>query len=110
MSKIIRQGDVTLRPTLTHAVDWEAVIDPVLARGEATGTAHVVTGAPCEMVVVRDGALERRFLRVLAEGGVLTQTGPGAHHAPLAVPPGVYEVHQAREQDFFAGADRLTAD
>ena len=107
---IIRQGDVTLirAAALPGGTRERARTEVTLAEGESTGTAHLASGPVVEHV--RDDGLEVRFLEVLADGGLLTHTGPGAHHDTLDVPPGIWEVRVAREQDFYEGVPRLVAD
>lgn len=104
--KIIRQGDVSLVPAKAPKGAPKPVTNPVLALGEATGTKHVLV-AECRETT---DDLDRRFIQVLTEGGVIEQTGPGAHHAPIPVAPGWYRASVAREQDFYAGVSRQTVD
>ncbi len=98
----LRQGDVFLVriSEFPDGVSWLDLEDNriILAEGEATGHAHAVAdegarlyGAPSSG---GDLDLEHAFLAVLAEGGVIL-----AHeeHAPLTIPPGIYEVRRQRE-------------
>jgi hypothetical protein len=103
---IIRQGDVSLIPAAPPSGVPKKSTDPVLALGEVTGTRHVLV-AECHEIT---DDLDRRFIEVLTDGGVIEQTGPGSHHAPLEVAPGWYRVSIAREQDFYAGVTRQTVD
>lgn len=104
---IIRQGDVSLVPVEAPKLDATPITNPVLALGEATGTKHVIT-AECREAI--DPTTTRRFIEVLTAGGVLEQTGPGAHHAPIELKPGWYRASVAREQDFYEGVSRQTVD
>ena len=103
---IIRQGDVSLIPADAPQGTTHPITNPVLALGEATGTRHVLV-AECNEIT---DDLGRRFIQVLTDGGVIEQTGPGAHHTPLTVHPGWYRATLAREQDFYAGVSRQTVD
>lgn len=90
-----RQGDVLLRRVNAIPTGEQRTLDKVtLALGEVTGHAHVLTG-DLEETVVRDPDLERRFLRVLGDGGVLTHE----EHATIQIPPGDYEVVRQREYE-----------
>jgi hypothetical protein len=103
---IIRQGDVSLVPAEAPKGNANPVKNPVLALGEVTGTKHVLV-AECREYV---DDFDRRFIQVLTDGGVIEQTGPGSHHAPITVQPGWYRASIAREQDFYAGVSRQTSD
>lgn len=99
-----RQGDVALRrihvmPTTSPAKRFTRV---VLALGEVTGHAHVLS-AP-EIEELHDPDLERRFLRVLGEGGLLTHE----EHGTITIPPGDYEV--IRQREYSPESTRFVAD
>ncbi len=86
-----RHGDILLRPMAAVCVHYEnARQSLVLAHGEATGHAHVLTALP-------DGALlsatsgGRTLLRVLAPASL---THP--EHAKINIPTGDYEVVRQR--------------
>ena len=92
-----RQGDVLLVPIdklpgnpgpVQQRDDQRRI---VLAEGEATGHAHAIGDARARLY----GAdLGRRFLKVLAEGGVeLTHE----EHATIRLPRGLYRVIRQRE-------------
>lgn len=93
---LLRQGDVLLVPV--DALPVGVVARPrgpgrlVLAQGEATGHAHVIAEPGCELSVLP--VTRERFLSVLAEAGV---TLAHEEHGPIAVAPGLYEVHRQRE-------------
>lgn len=85
---MIRHGDVMLRPVeapyrMTLGSAGEKL---VLAEGEATGHAHVLTGA-----VVPATAGHRAYVQVL-EPSLLTHE----EHKEARVPPGWYEVVRQR--------------
>lgn len=99
-----RQGDVALRtvskiPACPPAKRSTRV---VLALGEVTGHAHVLS-AP-EIEELHDPDLERRFLRVLGEGGLLTHE----EHGTITIPPGDYEV--VRQREYSPEATRMVVD
>jgi hypothetical protein len=90
-----RQGDV-----LVERVDFDPTSKPhkavprdagrvVLAYGEATGHAHAIAEADCEMVELESG---ERF--IVTERGVSLRH---EEHAPVRVPPGSYRVTRQRE-------------
>lgn len=88
-----RQGDVMLRRAATIPVGNTKTLDrATIALGEVTGHAHILTG-DLEETVIRDADLERRFIRVLGDGGVLTHE----EHATIQIPPGDYDVVRQRE-------------
>lgn len=93
-----RQGDVLV--TRVRAIPTGAVSVPadngrsVLAWGEVTGHAHALDATRGRLYELDEGEeLERRFLRVLADGGVLRHE----EHAPLRLPAGDYQVTLQRE-------------
>lgn len=94
MTTIYRQGDVLLRrvqeptePLTRVAPDASGCV--VLAHGEVTGHAHVLRDAG---VTLHDAPQGRRVLHLLRGGRLLHE-----EHAPIALPPGWYEVRRQRE-------------
>ena len=73
----------------------------VLAEGEATGHAHVVTGGSCALLE-HEG---RTFLSVKEPVTVRHQ-----EHKPQVIQPGNYEVKQVREVDPFSEEVRKVRD
>ena len=66
----------------------------VLAEGEATGHAHAILEPGADLY---GDDLNRRFLEVLAEGGVdLVHE----EHAAIHLDPGTYQVVRQREHDY----------
>ena len=99
-----RQGDVLLVPIVklpdkpgpVQLRDEQCRI--ILAAGEATGHAHAIDHLSARL---RGADLSRRFLEVLAEGGVdLTHE----EHATIHLPKGIYRV--IRQQEWFYEANR----
>lgn len=92
---MFRQGDVLLIATDQTPEGPEIPRDRrrriVLAYGEATGHAHAIADRGA---VLRGVDLERRFLEVLADGGV---TLSHEEHDPIRVPRGTYRVVRQRE-------------
>lgn len=94
--KMIRQGDVLLRPVPTQTID----ISPkpsrvkkekgriILARGEATGHHHSIAEGDAELI--RQG--EKMLLTVFWPTALTHQ-----EHAPIELPGGLYEVIPQRE-------------
>jgi hypothetical protein len=104
-----RQGDV-----LIVAIDESQVPDGlvsaprdrggrlILARGEATGHAHVATGEGLTLLCLPDD-LEAMFLQVRVYGRVTHE-----EHAPISLPKGYYRV--VRQREYVPGAFRRVAD
>lgn len=101
MRKLYRQGDVLL---VSARVPKEATAQKrdgriVLALGEATGHAHVITD-PAVEVLVREGEVYVRS----AAGFEVTHE----EHRAVPVPPGTYRV--VRQREYSAEAIRQVAD
>lgn len=95
-TQLYRQGDVLLvavdeAPGETKPVKRGAR-GLVLAEGEATGHAHVITDESAELVSA-DEAAELYLLVHGTEAVTLTHE----EHATVLVPPGAYEVRRQRE-------------
>jgi hypothetical protein len=105
---MFRQGDVLVvstdkTPDRLQSVPLENG-RLVLAYGEVTGHAHVVTGE-AELFAPADVAeLEERFLRVECEGAQVVHD----EHATITLPPGDYRV--LRQREYAPEATRLVAD
>jgi hypothetical protein len=85
-----RHGDLILIPREKEPLATaELVKSFVLAEGEETGHRHVLTGDLSVWPIVRNGPT---FVAVLEKPAMLTHE----EHAPVAVPPGVYEVRRQR--------------
>ena len=94
---MFRQGDVGI-VRIDQIPEGAADVTPkdriVLAYGEVTGHAHAIApGEAREYSLAQAGAAVRRFLSVA--GG--TATVRHEEHAPIPLPPGVYEIVQQRE-------------
>jgi len=100
-----QQGDVLL--VAVDAVPAGAKpckTDPrglVLAEGEATGHAHVVSDAGCALLEAEDKVY------LSAPQGATTRH---EEHKAVTVPPGVYEVRKVREVDPFSEEVRSVRD
>ena len=95
---MFRQGDVLLVPVEATAVPLTAVPAPrdrsgrlVLARGETTGHAHVISGTGVRLLADRDD-LDRLFVQI-DEAGLLTHD----ERADITIPAGHYRVVRQRE-------------
>jgi hypothetical protein len=90
-----RQGDIliiatnTIPDNLSHVPLENGRI--VLARGEATGHAHVLDGEALFMAADLEEMADR-FLRVEHEAQVVHE-----EHDPITLPPGYYIVRRQRE-------------
>jgi hypothetical protein len=105
METIYQQGDVLLvRVEAISQAAKPCKADPrglVLAEGEATGHAHVVTDAGCALLEAADKVY------LSAPEGATTRH---EEHRAVAVPPGVYEVRKVREIDPFSEEVRAVRD
>lgn len=94
--KIYRQGDVMIRQVAKLPKDATEVQTKgriVLAYGEVTGHAHAITEREAKEYTMAEAAgAVRRFLKVVSEATVRHE-----EHAPIPLPPGVYEIVQQRE-------------
>ena len=96
---MIRQGDLLLVSVQTAPVHaQESRVREhgrlVLAYGEVTGHAHAIREPGADLYDMAPGEVERRFLRVLAEGGV---TLSHEEHGMVTVPVGDYVVQYQRQ-------------
>lgn len=95
---LYRQGDVLIRridkiPLRRRKSTHDDERRLVLAHGEATGHAHVITAKPSE-ARIRKGSPEQTFLEVLSPTGVALVHD---EHDTIVIPPGDYEVVRQRE-------------
>lgn len=104
-----RQGDVLVVPIEKAQLPETLVPAPrdrrgrlILARGEATGHAHVVTGEGLTLLCLPDD-IEAMFLHVRVYGRIGHE-----EHAPISLPPGYYRV--VRQREYLPGAIRRVAD
>lgn len=104
-----RQGDVLLVPISEAELPAQLIEAPkdrsgrlVLARGEATGHAHVVTGEGLTLLCLPDD-LETMFLHVQTYGRVGHE-----EHGPIPLPAGYYRV--VRQREYVPGSFRPIAD
>jgi len=85
-----RHGDLILIPHKKKpAATAQATQNFVLAEGEETGHKHVLTG---DLIVWPIGRNDPTIVAVREKPATLTHE----EHAPLAIPPGVYEVRRQR--------------
>ena len=96
MQEMYRQGDLLfIRTTIPAEVLGQQRPREagrlIVAYGETTGHAHAIEDGGAELYEARgqESALERRFLKVLTEGGVAIGH---EEHASLALPHGEYVV------------------
>lgn len=96
MNAMYRQGDVLIRQVAAipaSATDNTPQGRIVLAYGEVTGHAHAIAEGEAREFTMQEAAnIVRRFLSVTAEAVVRHE-----EHAPIQLPPGVYEIVQQRE-------------
>jgi hypothetical protein len=104
-----RQGDVLVLPIDPADLPAELLPAPrdrhnrmVLALGEATGHAHVVTGDRVSLLCPPD-APEQLFLVVEGYGRIVHE-----EHGPIALAPGAYRV--IRQREYIPGAVRPVSD
>ena len=102
---LIQQGDVLVSVSNIPAsakVKKNHARGVVLAEGETTGHAHVITGVDDAVLFEDDGAM---YLRVLKET-VLTHE----EHKPVTIPAGDYSVSIVKEYDHFEMESRNVQD
>src|SRR5262245_6090974 len=104
-----RQGDVLLVPTSAAEVPATAVPAPrdragrmILARGEATGHAHVIVGPDVILLADRDD-IDRLFVKIVSRARVVHE-----EHDAIIVPAGSYRV--VRQREYVPGSYRPVAD
>lgn len=104
-----RQGDVLVIPIAEADLPPGMVPAPsdqagrlVLARGEATGHAHVATGDGLTLLCLPDD-LDAMFLHVRRYGRLSHE-----EHGPIPLPSGYYRV--VRQREYTPGAIRFVAD
>ena len=104
-----RQGDVLMVPIDESELPDGLVPAPrdqggrlILARGEATGHAHVATGEGLTMLCLPND-LATMFLHVRIYGRVSHE-----EHGPIPLPAGYYRV--VRQREYVPGAVRPVAD
>ena len=104
-----RQGDVLLVPLAPTSVPPTAVPAArdragrlVLARGEATGHAHVIAG-PDARLLTDPADTDRLFLQIVSRARLVHE-----EHAAIAVPAGSYRV--VRQREYLPGSYRPVAD
>jgi hypothetical protein len=104
-----RQGDVLIVPIDEEAIPSGASPAPVdgrgrfvLAYGEATGHAHVVTGQGIR-VLADPADPDRLFVEVPTHARVSHE-----EHGPIALPAGTYRV--VRQREYVPGSYRPVAD
>lgn len=93
---LFRQGDVLIRRVRSLPKEAKDITPKgriVLAYGEVTGHAHAIADGEVREFSMADAAnVTRRFLNVVKEATVRHE-----EHAPIPLPPGVYEIVQQRE-------------
>ncbi|MBU2670871.1 hypothetical protein KOI35_45955 [Actinoplanes bogorensis] len=103
-----RQGDVLIVPVAEGAVPSCTAVPRdrqgrmVLARGEATGHAHVVGGPGLQLLADVDDP-ESMFVEVPSYGRVTHE-----EHGPISLPAGHYRV--VRQREYVPGSFRPVAD
>ncbi len=104
-----RQGDVLVRTIDENEVPDGLIAAPrdskgrlVLARGEATGHAHVASGEGLRLLCLPDD-VETMFLHIEAHGRLTHE-----EHGPIGLPKGWYQV--IRQREYLPGAIRPVAD
>lgn len=104
-----RQGDVLLVPIEPASVPATAVSArrdrmgrAVLAHGEATGHAHVITGPDLRVMVLPDD-VDQMFVEIVSRA-----TLSHDEHGPITVPAGHYRV--VRQREYVPGSFRPVMD
>jgi hypothetical protein len=104
-----RQGDVLIVPIDESELPDDVIAAPrdrsgrlVLAYGEATGHAHVVSGEGLRLLCLPDD-LQSMFLHVRSQGRVTHE-----EHSTIGLPAGYYRV--IRQREYVPGSVRPVAD
>ncbi|WP_238015004.1 hypothetical protein KZZ52_48660 [Dactylosporangium sp. AC04546] len=74
----------------------------ILARGEATGHAHVIVGPDVMLLADRDD-VDRLFVRIVTRARVVHE-----EHSAIGIPAGSYKV--VRQREYVPGSWRPVAD
>ncbi|MEV6930027.1 hypothetical protein AB0M46_36855 [Dactylosporangium sp. NPDC051485] len=74
----------------------------ILARGEATGHAHVIVGPDTALLTVPDDP-STLFVKIVTRAHVVHE-----EHGPITIPAGTYRV--VRQREYIPGAYRYVAD
>jgi hypothetical protein len=77
----------------------------IIMEGEATGHHHVITDKGATLWTLECNGKVDIYLEV-AEPVVISHD----EHKPLPIPPGIYQVGQVREYDYFADMERQVVD
>lgn len=107
-NKMLQQGDVLLRPIEVAPKNCKEIKDMrgvVLAEGEATGHYHGIEG--CEGVALLEAPDNKRYL---VNSTSKTVDLKHQEHKTIPVPPGVFEIDQVREYDYFNEIERRVID
>jgi len=106
---MFRQGDVLVVPMAREEFPGGLVPAPrdrhnrmVVALGEATGHAHVLTGERASLLCAPDDP-DRLFMLIEGYGRLGHE-----EHGPIALAPGAYRV--IRQREYFPGAIRPVSD
>lgn len=103
---IYRHGDIDFIPVtdpkVKETIEHESFI---VAEGEATGHHHRLTAALGAKVAVMKGFNNEMYIRI-------SEPTPLSHeeHHTLTIQPGVYEIKNEREFDYFENAMRKVLD
>lgn len=107
MKKIYRHGDIILKeienlPKNLKSVSKESQF--VLAEGETTGHKHTLVAKPQTMEILQDK--KGRFYLKFSDVVELTHQ----EHKTIFIQPGIYEVGNEREYDYFLEEIRKVVD
>ena len=103
-----RQGDVLIVPVTPTEVPGCAPVPRdrrgrmVLARGEATGHAHVIVGPDTVLLADRDD-VDRLFVKIVTRARVVHE-----ERGTITIPAGAYRI--LRQREYVPGAYRYVAD
>ena len=97
----IQQGDVLIKQ-IDFIPKGKKLNHLILAKGEATGHAHVITKGDAEIIELND----QWYLKVLSDEAIVTHE----EHKAVKVPMGEYRIDIVREYDHFEEEARRVAD
>jgi hypothetical protein len=103
---LIQQGDVLISK-VSAIPAGAAKVNPsqrgfILAEGESTGHAHVITDTPSVEMFKTDNEI---YLSVLKEITVTHE-----EHKPVTVEPGIYQIGKVQEYDHFLEESKAVQD
>jgi hypothetical protein len=102
---LFQQGDVLIESAVIPASAKKSAVNKcgvVLAEGETTGHAHVITDGSAAILLEDNDTM---YLRVIKETTLTHE-----EHKKITIPPGEYSVRKVQEYDHFMEESREVVD